>query len=376
SPYLGAANLYDVFYAISSGTNSNGIAGDALSLQSVANNSLTWEITHVTNVGIDFTVLKRRLSVGLDVYQKNTTDLLGSVPLNPWTGRTSLTGNIGRLINKGVELSLRSENIVTKDFHWYTSLTFSYNYNKLVSYSKPSIYVNTASGWVNGGISIVGYNTAPLFAYRFAGLDNMGDPQIYLADKTVTKNPNIAQVQDVVYMGTTRPPVFGGLTNGFGWKGLNLSVNMVYSLGAKMRRDVGTFNGGRLPVSTSFGGFNIQNYFLDRWKKPGDEAITNYPSYVANSSLNYTRRNIAYYSQGDINVISSSFVKVRDVTLSYDLPVSVLRALRIQRFNIFTQATNFMVWKANKVGIDPEYPRGAGAAAPQHSYSMGINLTL
>ncbi len=376
SPYVGAAALDDVFSSVTTSNNANAIAGNALTLSGVANTTLSWEVTHVTNIGLDFSILKRRLSGGIDVYQKNTTDLIGSTPLNPWTGLTSLTGNVGRLVNKGIEVTLRSENIRTKDFAWITTMTFTYNNNKLVSYSKLNPLLNTASFYVGGISNIAGYNTSPLFAYRFAGLDNLGDPQIYLANKTVTKAPNIAQVADLKYMGTTRPPVFGGMTNTFSYKGFSLSMNAVYSMGAVMRRDVDGFFSGRLSTSTSLSSPNIQNYFLNRWKKPGDEAVTNIPSYVANGSTNFNRRSTAYYTSADINVISSSFIKLRDVTLSYNLPGSAARYLRIQRANFFVQTNNYLLWTKNKVGIDPESVRGPGAAKPGHGYSFGMNLTF
>jgi TonB-linked SusC/RagA family outer membrane protein len=376
SPYVGAASRDNIFYAINNSNNSSAIAGDALALSSVANNALSWEITHTTNAGIDFAVLNRRISGGIDLYYKSSTDLIGSVQVNPWTGLGSLTGNIGQLVNKGVELSLRSENIRTKDFNWSTSFNISYNYNKLVSYSKPDAWSNTASAKIYGGASLVGYNTSAMFAYQFAGLDNMGDPQIYQANKTVTKNPNIAQPEDVVYMGNTRPPVYGGLSNSFTYKGFRLSLNAIYNLGAVMRRDVNTFYAGRLQTSTSFGGPNIQTNFMDRWKKPGDEAFTNVPSYVSSYSVNYSRRNVDYYTRGDINVVSASYLKLRDVTLAYDLPANALQFLKIQHANVFMQVTNFLLWAANDDGIDPELMRYAGAGNPGHSYSIGVNLSF
>jgi hypothetical protein len=342
----------------------------------VANTALAWERTNVTNFGIDFSLFNRRISGAIDLYYKDTRDLIGSVQLNPWTGRTSLTGNIGQLINKGAELSLRSENIRTNNFSWSTSFTFAYNWNKLVSYSVINPALNTASSRVGLGSGIAGYNLSALFAYRFAGLDNLGDPLIYLNNKTTTKAPNVAQVNDVVYMGTTQAPFYGGLSNTFTYKNLSLSLNTIYNMGGVMRRDVNGLYGGRWPTSTSFGGQNQQVYFLDRWKKPGDEAFTNIPSYVSSSSVNFTRRNTAYYTSGDINVISSSYLKLRDITLNYTLPAGTVRTLKLQRASVFAQATNFMLWRANKFGIDPEVPRGQGAVYPAHTFSLGVNLSL
>lgn len=370
------AALDDVFRSVASSSNPNAIGGDALTLSGVANNQLTWEKTHITNIAIDFTVLNRRLGGGIEVYQRNTTDLLGSVPLNPWSGRSSQTGNIGKMVNKGIEVSLRSENVRTKDFSWSTSVVFAYNNNELVSYSRGTDPKNVTVSTVMSGGMVAGYNTAPLFAYRFAGLDNLGDPMIYLANKTTTKTPNAAVVADLVYMGTTRPPYNGGMTNTFTYKGLTLSLNAVYNLGAVMRKDVNNFYTGRFQSTTSFSSPNIQTYFLDRWKQPGDEAFTNIPSFVSNGSTSFSRRSVAYYTTGDINVVSASFIKLRDVTLNYSIPADVTKMLRIQNASVFAQTGNFMIWSANGDGIDPEAPRFAGTAKPNQSFSAGINLSF
>ena len=370
-----SGSLNDIFQSVNAATNTAAIAGDALTQSTVANNALSWEMTRTTNIGIDFSVLNRRLSGSIEAYYKTTTDLLGEIPLNAWTGRTSLNGNIGNLVNKGIELSLRSENIRIKDFSWSSSLVFSYNYNKLVAYSANSPFLNTPSLRISGLFPNVGYNTRPVFAYRFAGLDNLGDPQIYRADKTVTKSPNAAQVEDLAYLGTTQPPFNGGLTNRFAYKGFSLALNMIYNFGALMRRDVNTTYTGRLNAA-AFGSPNIQNYFLDRWRKPGDEAFTDIPSFVSSQGTSGTRRNTAYYTQGDINVVSASYIKLRDITLAYELPASAAQLLKMQRASVFVQTTNFMVWKANHDGIDPEFPRSAGSAKPGHGYSMGINLSF
>lgn len=371
-----ATAVNDIYRAVASSSYTTLIAGDGLTLNTPANNTLSWEITHTTNIGIDYSLFNRRISGALNVYQKNTSDLVGDVPLNPWSGRTSVLGNIGKLVNKGIEISITSENVRSRDFSWSTNLNFTYNWNKLVSYSVPASYTAYASYRTSSSPYVVGYNMAPLFAYRYAGLDNMGDPQIYKADNTITKSPSAAQVEDLVYMGTTNPPFFGGFANTFSHKDFSLKINMVYNLGAVMRTDYNSFYSGRLATGTTFSGPNISTDFLDRWKQPGDEAFTNIPSYVASSSINSSRRNYSYYRYSDINVASSSYIKIRDVSLSYDVPLKATQFLKIQRASVFVQATNFMVWRANKLGIDPEVTRFVGTALPGHSYSMGVNVSF
>jgi len=252
-------------------------------------------------------------------------------------------------------------------------MVFSYNYNKLVSYAALNPSLNTASYKLTAPYWI-GYNSKPLFAYQFAGLDNMGDPQIRLSDKSVTKQPYIAQPEDVVYAGTTQSPVNGGFTNRFEYKGLSLTMNMIYNMGAVMRRNVNIYYTGRMPTSTSLGGENLFSSFQDRWKQPGDERITNIPSYVSNMGTSFTRRDVNYYISGDVNVLSASYIKIRDITLAYELQSAALHFLKIQRLNIYAQTTNFLIWTANDERIDPE--TGFPGALYKHQYNLGINVTL
>jgi TonB-linked SusC/RagA family outer membrane protein len=377
SPYVGSASLFDILSADPQ-SQTGGVAGDALSINNPANNKLVWETTKTINTGFDFGLLKRRITGSVDLYHKITTDLIGSVPLNPFTGYGSTTGNVGRLVNKGIELSLHTMNIRTRSFSWQSNFVFSFNKNKLLSYTKPNPLYNSPSFEMSSN-AVAGYALRPLLAYRYAGLDNLGDPQIRLADKTISKDPNIAKIADLKYMGTLQPVFNGGFSNTFTYKRLSLAVNMIYSLGNVMRRDVDQLYSGGLPTSTSFSGFNLTTNFDDRWKKPGDEAFTNTPSYVS-SSDSYSRRNINYYTQADINVVSASYMKVRDMTLSCELPSRLLQQAKVQNINIFVQATNFMVWKANHDGINPEYNTlnyGSRNLPPyKHSFTFGANVAF
>jgi TonB-linked SusC/RagA family outer membrane protein len=374
SPYIGAGSIYDILQ-----TQINTTYGNSLYVTSPQNNKLSWESTHTYNVGVDFGALSGRLNGSLDYYHKNTTDLIGSVTLNPFTGFPITTGNIGNMTNHGIELNLRSINFQGKSFSWFSNLVLSYNKNKLESYSQLDPTMLTDTYRLNTA-SYAGYSSPSLFAYRYAGLDNVGDPQIKLADGTITKEPDAAKGDDLVYMGTTLPKFNGGLSNTVRYNQLSLTANIVYSFGAVMRRDVNTFYSGRLSEAVSSLGGNLNVDFANRWKKPGDEAITDIPSYVASKGISFNRRNTLYYTMADINVVSASYAKIRDLTLSYDLAPRLLRTLHVENARIYAQTGNFMLWKANKYGIDPEYQAfstGARAVPPyKHPLTLGVNVTF
>jgi len=374
SPYINAGSSRDIIQA-----ETNNVTGDYYTLRALANNQLTFEKTTTVNLGIDFSIINSSISGSIDLYNKKTTDLLGQVELNPLNGASVIRGNLGNMNNRGIEITLNTQNIRLKDFQWTTGFVLGINRNRLLNYSTLQPSQVTAGGRLTSN-NVVGYNSFPLFAYQYAGLEALGDPQIRLANGTITKDPEIATAEDLVFMGTTLPKVNGGLSNTFRFKNLSLTANMIYNLGNVMRKDVNQYYSGRINYGAgSFGG-NLNPEFLNRWKKPGDELITNIPSYVSSRGTDISRRNTDYYIFGDINVVNASYIKLRDITLNYIVGPKVLNKLHIEGLNVFVQTGNFMIWKANDVGIDPEYQAfnqgGRSMPAFKHSVSFGANLTF
>lgn len=375
SPTIGTAASYDI---VIPQANSIFPSGLGLTIGTPANRRLSWESTKNYNAGVDFAFFKR-LSGSIDLYYKNTDNLIGVLPVNAFSGYTTITGNVGTMTNRGIELSLSSENIRSGLFSWSSLFNFAYNKNKVTSltYASP---ITTGDIKVNQAF-IPGYPAYGLFAYRYAGLDNLGDPQVYLADGTIFKARNITKPDDIVYKGSYQPKFSGGFTNIFRYGNLSLSANIIYNLGHVMRRDVNNlYTGGRLANTPgSFDG-NVNADFADRWQQPGDEARTNIPSYVGSPGTNSSRRNTNYYTLADINVVSASFIKMRDMTLSYSLPKSLLNKYKINNITLRAQLSNVMLWKANKYGIDPEFQDAYNGIRTlpfaQHSLSFGAHITL
>jgi len=383
SPFIGGAALRDIATIETSQAATNGpaiIAGPGISITSPGNVRLGWETTKTFNGGVDFAVLKSRIGGSIEFYNKTTTNLLGNISPNPLTGFVRAQGNLGKLNNKGIEMMLRSVNIQSKDFGWNSSLTFSYNKSKLLSYQDIPSILNTALGKAASSY-MVGYSMASIFAYNYAGLDNKGNTQIRLANGTVSSDPNIAKPEDVIYMGTYIPVYNGGFTNTFRYKALSLTANMIYSLGNVMRKDRNEVFSGRITgIAGSYSGGGLSSYFLNRWQKPGDEAHTGIPAYISDENPFIATRNLDYYRFASTNVVSASYIKLRDITLSYQLPKFLLDKVKISSASFYIQATNFMVWKANKADIDPEYQdlsAGDRYIPPyKHAFSVGTNINF
>jgi TonB-linked SusC/RagA family outer membrane protein len=373
-PAPGTASSYDILNAMNDPIVPGGVS---YGLSTPSNSRLTWESTKSLNIGLDYTLLKNRISGTIDLYQKKTSNMIGQLPVNTISGFSSIVGNFGDMKNTGIELSLNSFNIRGKDFIWRTIFNLAYNKNKVTS-------LNLAAP-ITTGAQLLTSRFVPdqsaftIYAYKFAGLDAVGDPQIRLAKGNVTKARNVATAGDMKYMGTYLPVWTGGMTNSFRYKSFGLDVNMIYSLGSVMRRDVNTYYTD-VPTTASFETGNISTEFLNRWQKPGDEAKTNVPSYVAVSSTSVSRRDVGYYENADINVLSASYIKFRDITLSYSLPMSVTGKIHSQGANIRLQLSNVILWKANKDNIDPEFQDAFSGTRStpfgQKTISLGLNVTF
>lgn len=369
SPIPGTAASYDILSA-QSGSALPGNTG--LTITTPANAALTWESSRTLNIGVDFGTLPgNRLSGSVDFYSKQTDNLIGRMEVNPLSGYSTVTGNFGNMRNTGIEVSARSVNVEAGRFRWVSQLVLAYNRNKITKLNQPAAIATGAQK--ASTVYLAGYPAFAVFAYDFAGLDTLGDPLVRLQSGKLTKDRNATQPEDVLYMGTYQPVWNGGLTNIFTFGDVELAANIVYNFGNVMRRDVNDFYAGNglIPLSANnamqsgdlrFRSGNVHAEFADRWMQRGDELTTNVPSWIPVASVNNARRDTRYYTQGDINVISAAFIKLRDVSLSYNLPRALVSRARLNGVKLRLQLSNVMLWKANDYGIDPEFQDASGGS--------------
>lgn len=366
APQPGTAASYNI---LKSDASSEYVTGTGLIISTPGNSKLTWESTETVNLGIDYGFLHNRLTGSIDLYSRKTKDLLGNLATNIFTGYQSIVGNFGALQNKGIDLSLTSLNIDAKDIIWTTTLSLGYNKNKITKLEYPGAFV-TGPDMVNQRY-VVEHPAYALFAYKYAGLNTDGDPQIYQKDGTTTSDPNISKAEDLVYKGTAQPVWTGGLSNTASYKGFTLMLNISYNLGHVMRRDVNSY--WTEPLFN-----NVNAEFVDRWKEAGDEKKTNIPRYIGSLDEDNQRRT-SYYSNADINVFSASYMKIRDISLAYSLPKFLLSPAKLKEVTFRFQVSNLMLWKANKYGIDPEFQGIDGARTlrtGQGTITLGAHVTF
>lgn len=340
--------------------------GFSSSVKTPPNPQLRWEKTAVTNLGVDFSVLKGRLSGSFDYYNRKSTDLLGDLKVDITTGWTSIKLNYGSLKNTGLELSLNSINIQDKHFQWRTNVNFSYNKNKVIELTNKT---QTAWNYVSEMVNSENRPMYGLYSYRWAGLNPQnGDPMVY--DAEGNKVSAINDKEALVYSGTTRPPYSASMTNILTYKGIGLSFMFIYNGGHVMRDAVATYLGATV-------GANIYRGSLNYWKNPGDETIK---GMAPRANRLATKEKQQLWYAADCHILKADYIKLRDITLSYELPKSLLRKLSVQSLTVRAQARNIWWWAANDSGIDPEnyktgtYGRGERTLPEAPTYMLGLTL--
>jgi len=380
SPQPGVASSFDILSTSNTiPLFTNQPLGNTVS--SPANQTLTWERTTNLNFGVDFAFFNNRLSGSIDYYRNETKDLLNQVQTNAFTGFNSVLGNLGTLENKGIEVSLQSLNVQTKNFSWVTNLVLANNKNEITSLNNP--IVTTSSDQVLRGTPQISYPAFPIFAYDLVGLNADGNPEIRLADGTITSESGQGTFEDLIFQGTYQPKWSGGLSNSFSFKGLTLTANMVYNLGHVMFVDtVSAFDFSGQPLEGGgFNGLNSGNVhadFANRWQQSGDEANTIIPRYTSN--IGTFDRDVLYYIFSSNNITSASYIKFRDVSLAYSLPTSAIEKIGASDLTLRIMMNNILLWTDNDRGIDPEFHNALEGTRStrlnQNTVTFGLNLTF
>ncbi|WP_173002979.1 SusC/RagA family TonB-linked outer membrane protein [Chitinophaga sp. SYP-B3965] len=319
------------------------------------NKLLRWEQTASTNIGVDFAVFNNRISGSMDYYIRKTTDLLGEKNIDPTNAFPSALINYGSLNNKGFELALNTLNISNKRFSWSSTLAVSLNKNRMtdINTRTPDVY-----GLTGGyGVNRVGYPMDAVFSFRSAGLDpTNGSMMVYDADGKVVKNydqtgtivANMTDINGLVYSGTLRPKYTTGFTNSFTYRQLTLSIMIIANGGNVIRDVVPPVNFYNFP-----GANNVDRRAINFWRKPGDEKIPGMapaPDLQGNGGNYYT---LIWYAS-DQNVLKADYIKVRDISLSYNLTPALARLKKLSAAKLTLQVQNPFHWYANSAGIDPE----------------------
>ncbi|QKJ29026.1 TonB-dependent receptor [Mucilaginibacter mali] len=355
SPYSTFARLANAAY-INGTTTAAGYIPNKL-----GDNTLHWETTDSFNAGLDIGLWNGRVTGTIDVYSAKTRDLLLARSISTVTGVNSIVQNIGKTANKGIDIGINSANIKGADFSWSSNATFSLNRNKIVD-----LYGNGKNDTLNNWF--IGQPINNNFAYKYGGVWQTTD------DLTKSPQPNtkagFAKVVDVNGDGKITPsdrtllpnvePSFTyGLGNTFTYRDWSfyIFVNGVQGV----TKDNGTLSDN---VNTEV----EKNTFVKNYWTPTNP--TN--DYFANANQ------VTGYLPNIYNVHifqNASYLRVRDMLLSYSLPKALLSKVKISRLKIYAEARNLFTvtpWK----GFDPELSDQAGGIPLQKEIIFGINVSL
>ncbi|MGF7077442.1 SusC/RagA family TonB-linked outer membrane protein [Mucilaginibacter sp. 3215] len=335
------------------------------------NPDLKWETTAQTDIGLDIAFLGGRLAGQFDVYLKKTKDLLLNVQVPATSGFTTITQNLGKLQNKGLEIQIDSKNLVGK-VTWNTSFNISFNRNKITDLKGQVI---TGSGdAVNRAME--GQPLGIFVAPEFAGADPANGDALYYKntdlgngkrDRTKTNDYNEAIP---VVVGNPNPKYIAGLNNSISYMGIDFSF-LIQSVNGNQ-----IYNGAGQYMSVGFNnGFDNQTRDqLLAWTKPGQ--ITNVPEarLFGGNGVNPSSR---FLDDG-------SYVRLKNIVLGYNFPKALISKIKLSSLRVYAQATNLATWTKYK-GWDPELNSDAFSgnitqgydfyAAPQaKTITFGINV--
>lgn len=329
-----------------------------LSLTSPGNANLRWEQKATFNTGIEFGILKNRVSGGVEYYNSKTKDLFYITPLSQTTGFTGVLSNAGTLRNRGIEVNLKVIPVKTRNFTWTIDGNFTYNKNTVLSLPNGTDTVPFGSTFLKKGLPAQSF-----FLVKYAGVDpSNGDPLYYTRDGKGTTN--VYDPSDRVFFGTADAPYFGGITNNFNYKGIELDVFWIFSLGNVI------YNNDRQNVENpAYLVSQLSKDLLREWRNPGDITV------IPRATSDYQLPNTNYFLE------NGGFWRLRNVRLSYEIPKNMLADIKLNSLRVFVQGQNLYTYTKYR-GFDPELPPGEpavhqGAVYPTlKTVTFGVNVGL
>ena len=364
---------------------SAGVTETGLEIASLANTDLTYEKKHELNLGFDMGFLDNRINLTFDWYKRNNFDLIGIVTTQGIGGEVRKYGNSATMESNGYEISLSTKNIEKKNFTWTTDIIFSHTKNLITKLETTKRGIDFVTGT---GFGREGYDYRSIFSYQFKGLNEDGIPILVNELGQLTSNAagtelNTINFQDrenfdhLVYRGPADPTDFGSLGNTFKVYGFRLNVFLTYSFGNVVRLD---------PVfSSSYSDLDaMPREFANRWMVPGDEQYTTVPAIVSkrqmqNYTSSYLSRIYNAYNYSTERIAKGDFIRLKEVSVSYDIPKKVISKAKLQSLSLKLQATNLALLYCDKKlnGQDPEFFNTGGVASPvPRQFTLTIRLGL
>jgi len=338
---------------------------------SIQNERYSWEQTAQLDVGLDVRLLDR-FNLTVDYYNRQTSDLLIGVPLPRTTGFGGALRNVGSMENRGIEFAISGNVLKTNSLTWTSSFNISFNQVKSIDAS------------FNSGL------------FGYSHIARPGQPiaiQLYQLEKTVDPATGFRRIKDLnengrrdegdlTVVGSPFPVHIGGFTNNFSYKNFELSVFFQWSYGNMLINNTRGFIQGVGKSNISRIGTNLSTEALGRWTKPGD--IAAFPG------IDYTNATLANLSDAgvptDQNLEDGSYLRLKNVSLSYNLPSAWLKNKKLNSFRFYMTMNNLLTFTKYS-GFDPEVNHSGaftnigvgiddGTYPQARTFIMGVNIGL
>lgn len=376
------------------------------------NPNLKWEQTRSENIGLDMSFLNHKIELTAEVYRNTTKDLLLSAEVPLLSGYTNMIFNAGSTRNTGLEFTLNTTNISTKDFKWNTTFNIAFNKNKVLGLADGEQFRYASSGW--GALSEtdyivrVGQPLGQIYGYQSNGLYQIEDFDYDAGNNKYTLKPgipydvnnvpqpgflklvnqnedNVIDINDRVVIGNAYPIHIGGLNNTFSYKGFDLSVFLNWSYG----NDV--YNANKLYSSqTRLDYRNALSYFGDRWMSIDNQGVR-ITDPVVMAEVNKGKTVPVYNGTGtdirlyDKMIEDGSFLRINNISLGYNLPKTLTSKLKVGTVRVYATGYNIAtitgysgydpeVSTRNSTGLTPGVDFGAYPRA--RSFVAGLNLSF
>ena len=355
SPYATQASILNSIYAYDQSI------GNGFAPGNIGNKDLKWERSQELNLGLNMGFFNNRISAVVEVYKRNTKDLILQQTLPTSTGFSTVIANVGEVSNKGVEILLNTQNIITKKFSWTTSINFAKNINRIEKLA------NGVTAIIGSSL-FVGQPVKSYYDYKFAGIWQISDSVTAkgygLAPGSVRvvdqNNDGIISSStgkdDRVVLGTQLPNYTMGMTNRFTYSNFDLSFMFYYRNGTLYKN---ALMDGTMADYTNTGYNHIvldywtRNNPINTWYGPG----VNQPGYK--SAIHYE---------------DATFLRLTDITLGFNVPKAKLAKSQIDRLRMYFQITNPGLWTKFH-GMDPEYNSNTYIDdVPTATYTFGLNI--
>lgn len=325
----------------------------------LGNDQLTWEESVSTNFGVDATLFNGRIIATIDVWRKDSRKLLFETQLPIDSGFGSITRNTGKVRNEGIDFDLQTTNVVWGRFRWSTAFNTSIFSNELLELYEGLDRV--------GNDLIVGKPISFYYGYDYAGVNPANGSPMYFDENG--EYTYLVSDDDQKYIGSALPWMYGGLSNTLAYGPLSLEIFFQYQYG-NLAFNQDLYN---LAQAGSIGQDNQTVDQLYFWRVPGQ--ITNVPRPYEGGRI---PGHSGYQQFSTKQVSDGSYIRLKQITLNYNLPKSLLSKARIEEMNLFVQGLN--LWTLTKYnGLDPEVNSIGdtyGTYPTARQITAGINLTF